>query len=404
VSKDPQKDPQKTRFYDHPSDLEPMLVIVTPELSEKAIQLIAESNALTGRLHPNIRHTVSQNIRWMNSYYSNLIEGVRTRPADIQAAIYNQLSHKSEDTKKKILLLKAHYETESNHKIGHQTDNIYSAQFACLAHKELFKYPETHQSNLTPGKLRSVNVHVGRHLAPHYESLSALMKRFEEVYTRATTTRNRVDNLIQTLVAHHRFTFIHPFEDGNGRVARFILNAGLKKVGVDGAGLWTITRGLARHKDQYFKALDHADAKRMNDYDGRGPRSLRALQEFCKVLLEISIDQVRFMNQILELPGLTQRVRDFCLRMEGTDVLPRNSHKVILATLTQGEVLRGEVPFLLGKKERTANHVIAHLLNVGIIHSASPKGKLLFANPLAAASSYFPELYPAGSLELKPIR
>jgi hypothetical protein len=38
-----------------------------------------------------------------------------------------------------------------------------------------------------------------------------------------------------------------------------------------------------------------------------------------------------------------------------------------------------------------------------MLQSSSPKGKLAFAIPIHAASSYFPELYPAGSLPIKEI-
>jgi Fic family protein len=398
----PQKDPQKTLLYDHPSDLEPMLVL-TPALEEKSVELIRSSAALSGQLHPSVRKTIAERIRWMNGYYSNLIEEIRTKPVDIEDAVYGALNQELEpERKKSILFLRAHYEAEEAY-YDAQPKNIYSLKFAQTVHKKLFRYSLTQDQTVVPGQLRTHQVAVGRHLAPDHKSIPALMNRFEEVYTTATAQKNPIGAVLQTLAAHHRFLFIHPFSDGNGRVGRLLLHAGLERTGLGGGGLWTIDRGLARHRQRYFEMLNRADSKRDSDFDGRGPRSQKALQEFCDTLLNIAIDQVRFMSGLLELPSLISRVNEYSLRKEGTKELPAGTQRIVHAVLTGGQISRGEVPSLIGKSERTAQHVISRLLIVGMLQSPSPKGKLAFAIPIHAASSYFPELYPAGSIPIREI-
>ena len=54
--------------------------------------------------------------------------------------------------------------------------------------------------------------------------------------------------VIAVAAAHHRFVWIHPFYDGNGRVVRLMSHAMLKRLGV-GSSLWSVARGLARHRD-----------------------------------------------------------------------------------------------------------------------------------------------------------
>ena len=49
---------------------------------------------------------------------------------------------------------------------------------------------------------------------------------------------------------------------------------------VDGYGLWTISRGLARHRKKYFLNLEVADEPRQGDLDGRGNLSEKGLLEF----------------------------------------------------------------------------------------------------------------------------
>src|SRR5271169_2039809 len=55
--------------------------------SSLALVLIRGAERLRTSLHPTTRKLVADLVCSMNSYYSNLIEGHRTRPRDIDAAI-----------------------------------------------------------------------------------------------------------------------------------------------------------------------------------------------------------------------------------------------------------------------------------------------------------------------------
>src|SRR5207245_1989033 len=140
---------------------------------------------------------------------------------------------------------------------------------------------EPHQ--IQAGGLREMEVSVGRHMAPAHKNVRDFLKRFSEFYGPLVTTKPA--SLIAAASAHHRLAWIHPFLDGNGRVARLFTHAWLFKADVDSQGLWTISRGLARRKADYQAALAKADEKRLNDYDGRGYLSERHLREFCAFFL-----------------------------------------------------------------------------------------------------------------------
>jgi Fic family protein len=75
--------------------------------------------------------------------------------------------------------------------------------------------------------------------------------------------------LADDAAAHHRLLWIHPFYDGNGRVARLFVHAYLRDIGV-GSSLWSVSRGLARNVAQYQALLMAADQQRDNDWDGPG--------------------------------------------------------------------------------------------------------------------------------------
>jgi Fic family protein len=56
----------------------------------------------------------------------------------------------------------------------------------------------------------------------------------------------------RAVLGHWLFGYIHPYPDGNGRMARFLMNAMLASGGYP----WTVIR--AKDRDAYLKALDSA--------------------------------------------------------------------------------------------------------------------------------------------------
>src|ERR1700752_4372290 len=74
-----------------PSAMEPLLP-GSERLQESALGLVREANALGGQLHPITRQFVSDLLRTINTYHSNLIEGHNTRPRDIERALAWELS------------------------------------------------------------------------------------------------------------------------------------------------------------------------------------------------------------------------------------------------------------------------------------------------------------------------
>ncbi len=64
--------------------------------------------------------------------------------------------------------------------------------------------------------------------------------------------------------AHHRFNYIHPFPDGNGRVSLLMGHAMGLYAGIGASGLWSVSRGLSRGLDgrmSYKQIMNHADMK-----------------------------------------------------------------------------------------------------------------------------------------------
>jgi len=106
-----------------------------------------------------------------------------------------------------------------------------------------------------------------------------------------TANLEKTDTVIAIAAAHHRLVWIHPFLDGNGRVARLISHASLLESLGTGA-VWSIAPGLARNAEAYMGHLAACDSPRRNDLAGRGQLSEENLPQFTRFSLTTCLDQV----------------------------------------------------------------------------------------------------------------
>jgi Fic family protein len=201
--------------------------------------------------------------------------------------------------------------------------------------------------------------------------------------------------------AHHRFLWIHPFYDGNGRVARLMSHALLRRLGV-GNSLWSVARGLARNVGDYKSLLMAADASRRGDLDGRGNLSQAALDNFCRFFLRVSNDQVTYMRSILQPSELLRRMEIYVEDETRAGRLPKGSFPLLREALLTGEFERGLAPSLTGYKERMARTVVSKLLDAGLLVSPSHVARVRLGFPLAVVERWFPALYPASSYLTSP--
>ena len=388
------------------TSMEPMVPEETSRLlDDDILPLIAEASQLAGRIHPSLQTSIGDLVRSMNCYYSNLIEGHDTHPRDIDRALANDFSTepKKRDLQKEAV---AHIHVQRLIDTGRDPDAWpASAAYASWLHEEfcsrlppemLFVTDEKtgERLEIVPGEWRKRDVQVGHHLPPPHEDLPRFMARFDKAYLSPTLSKTRQ---IQTVGAvHHRLLWIHPFLDGNGRVARLMSHALFKRLGI-GTSLWSIARGLARNEERYKALLAQADNPREGDRDGRGTLTQRGLIEFCKFFLDRSVDQVRFMSGLLEPVTLLTRIEIYVEEEVRTKRLLRGSFAVLREAVMSGEVERSKIPMLTGYEERGARNVTAGLVDRGMLTAATHRAPLRLAFPVDAAERWFPNLYPANA-------
>ena len=187
---------------------------------------------------------------------------------------------------------------------------------------------------VVPGELRHRDVKIGTHVDISPGALPRFLSRFEEVYNH----QKRTDSILGAATAHHRLLWIHPFLDRNGRVARLMSHAMLLE-SLDTGGVWSVARGLARNVEAYKRRLADADGPRRNDLDGRGNLSEEALAAFARFFLTVCIDQVTFMEGLVQPERLRARIGLWAEEAR-LGALPPKSTSILEAVLYRGELPR----------------------------------------------------------------
>jgi Fic family protein len=387
-----------------PSLMEPLLISDDSRhraaLTDLALDLTRKSAGFRRSLPPSLLASLADLVRAMNCYYSNLIEGHDTHPVDIERALKDDYS---QDARKRNLQLEARAHIAVQKWIdggGLNAGLALKPEGICEIHRRFCELlPEDllwvedpltkAKVRVAPGELRTRDVRVGNHIAISPGALPRFLERFAQVYGNVGKT----ETIISTAAAHHRLLWIHPFVDGNGRVARLMSHA-VMLAALDSGAVWSVARGLARNVSDYKALLANCDLPRRNDLDGRGTLSEEALAEFTRFFLTVCIDQVDFMESLVQPDRLRTRILLWAEEEIRLGNLPPKSGSILEAVLYRGELPRGEVDAVVGTGERQARRIASALLDKEVLVSDSPRDPLRLAFPAALASRWMPGLFP----------
>jgi Fic family protein len=369
------------------------------ELTDFAVEVAAGSAGFRRSLPDGLRAALADLVRAMNCYYSNLIEGRDTHPVDIERALKDDYSN---DPRKRDLQLeaKAHITVQqwidTGGLAGHPVSlagikEVHHRFYALLPDDLLWiENPDTGERlKVVPGQLRDRDVRVGQHVPISPGAVPRFLARYESAYGRL----GRTDAILSAAAAHHRLLWIHPFLDGNGRVARLVSHASLLET-LDTGGIWSVARGLARNVATYKSHLANCDRPRRNDLDGRGNLSEEALAAFTRFFLEVCIDQVRFMEALVQPDRLRTRIIMWTEEEVRLGQLPPKSGSILEALLYRGELPRGDAANIVGTGDRQARRIVSALVDKGVLTSESARAPLRLAFPAALASRWLPGLFP----------
>ncbi|MFL7904323.1 Fic family protein [Azospirillum argentinense] len=390
-----------------PGRIEPCcLEVVSEEISGLVAMLAARSAKLGARLRPKTAAHLADLVRIVNCYYSNLIEGHDTNPRDIERALGGELA---EEAGRRALQVEAAAHVQVQRAVdgmaaAGRLPEPASVDFVRWLHREFYRDvpPDMlHVGNgerpfeMEPGAFRTRPEHdvvVGRHVPPSSERVDDFMRHFESRYRFASMGPDT--RIMAMAAAHHRLAYIHPFPDGNGRVARLMSHAMAHAAGVGACGLWPISRGLAlglSSHGEYGRMMDYADTPRQGALDGRGNLSLRALTEFSAWFLRVCVNQVTFMDALVDPDRLRERLRAY---VERDERLRPEAGLILNEVLSTGEMVRGDTARVTGLTEQAAGDLLGTLTDDGILASDTTMGPVSFRFTVHVAEILLPGLLP----------
>ncbi|MGL4319171.1 MAG: Fic family protein [Pseudomonas sp.] len=375
------------------------------DYQDKLVELLQADSALNKTVPDSIRNSIEWLLRQVNCYYSNKIEGNPTHPKELLKAQAAQTGGEGSVVRSKAIQeLLAHLEAQIKlAKKEVESAELCSPDFIKSLHKAFYSglpKDQLHIKNLdgedvlgangeplliVPGEYREHGVLVGKHEPPAPEELNGYMKWL--AFSFNPEKIHGTNRVIAAAALHHRLAWIHPFQDGNGRVIRLLTDCYMRHSGFGGYGLWSITRGFARDTKAYYYALAQADKVRQGGQDGRGILSDAGLLHFTKYYIDTALDQLRYFSDLLELRKLTPRI-DYYFEMRAKQALPGMSGEelpqlklfardIYKFLLERGERSKSEICTYLGRGEQTLRGTFKQMDAEGLISiSAKQKVKL----------------------------
>lgn len=190
--------------------------------------------------------------------YSSEIEGVRMNIDEVRSSIAHRLgienvkytapSHYIDSVVGAMLDAVQHY------------DQYLTKDKLCAWQAAFFPSGLSDGARIEVGKYRTNEEHIvsgmfGReihYIAPSPERVEEEMRQFLDWFN----SNESESYVIRSAVAHFRFVSIHPFEDGNGRLARILSEMLLARGDKDGFRFYNISSQINKDKNHYYDILE----------------------------------------------------------------------------------------------------------------------------------------------------
>ncbi|RAN76144.1 hypothetical protein B5P43_24425 [Bacillus sp. SRB_336] len=219
----------------------------------------------SGSTHPAVFMQLKSLFQLMSSIMSARIEGNRTSIVDAVAgatAAANGEQAPAEGVQEIINLQEAAAFVDTVVQPGTPMTHALVRELHKIAVRGLNR-----EGDKTPGSYRTDEVTIGgsHHVPPLAVSVQGDMS---ELLDFVNSPVEQSFDLLKVAIAHHRFVWIHPFGNGNGRVCRLFTYATLVSQGLSDSGMYRAvnpTTVFGSDRARYYSMLEQADTLEPND-------------------------------------------------------------------------------------------------------------------------------------------
>ncbi len=281
--------------------------------------------ALGGPVPPYIFFQLKDIFHILESLGSARIEGNQTTLSEfVESVISSPNKEKADEGLQEIKNIEAAIEfIESN--IG--KDTIFNRALISQIHKILVEglnLPPNGEGSRYPGALRPINVTISgsKHVPPDQIKVPDYFDALMDFVNKETISQN---HLLITAIAHHRMAWIHPFDNGNGRLIRMFTYAMLIKQGfqVKSGRILNPTAIFCIDRDRYYEKLALADS---GEKEG--------VLDWCLYVLEGLRQEIEKIDKLLDLSYMTINiltpVLDYALEREH---ITKREYSILLAVV-----------------------------------------------------------------------
>lgn len=267
------------------------LTIPQPNFKDKIVADIIELEKLRGKqinsgVNRKVFNQLKQVFHLVESLYSARIEGNRTTISDYVQ--YKTEGKKEAQTFKEIENIEKAL-CFIDHCFRENPEQPINKKFLCTLHKILTEdlSPEK-EGTRYPGDYRQGNVVISH--AAYTPPLNIKVPDYmDELINFINQPADLQDVLLKVAIAHHRLVWIHPFDNGNGRMARILTYAMLKKAKFDKISLLNTAAIFCINREQYFDNLAKADTG-----------SAEGLLDWCRFVLSGLLSELTKLRKLLD--------------------------------------------------------------------------------------------------------
>jgi Fic family protein len=350
------------------------LILVDPPFNSNLTDLIIDldylrKRPLKGSTHPATFFQLKKIFHTLESIGSARIEGNRTTLAEfIETKIENTKTNDEGIVEIQNMENALSFIDET---IGQTKIN---RAFLSELHKRVVDNLQKEGSE-NPGGYRKKNVRIlgSNHIPPESIQVQSYMDEFFDFI-------NKIDppkyDLLKSAIAHHRFVWIHPFDNGNGRTVRLLTYAMLVKQGfnVKLGRIINPTAVFCNDRNKYYNALSKADS-------GTADGTLK----WCEYVLAGLKEEIQKIDKLLNFSYLLGNILLPTIEYSLERKFITNKESEILKVIAQKQVIKAAdlKDILPDKIPASISRMIKSLINKKMVAQEKPNSRkyvLCFSN------------------------
>jgi Fic family protein len=293
----------------------------------------------------------SVRIEGNNTTLSEIIE--KTIDGTIKSSREEQLKEYSNNQKALEFI-------EENIKEGVVIDRKFISEF----HKIVVdKLDPSQEGDYNPGENRTIEVAIKNSL--HKPPMAVKVPDYmNELIDFINNQRDQKYKLLAIAIAHHRFAWVHPFRNGNGRTVRLLTYAMLMNQGFAVNNIINPTAIFCNDRDVYYKNLSEAD-KGTDD----------GILNWCEYVLLNLLEEIRKIDKLLDydylIPNILMPAISHALERKNIN---QEEFQILKLAVEKGEIKAVDINVILKKDYHTqVSAYIRKLKKAGLLLDAPGK-------------------------------